>query len=150
MKKQVFCLLPSLWLLTACSGSAPMLGVHQQLLQACPDSPNCVISQAANDGNYIQPLVYQGTMLQAQQRLLQILKAEKRSHIVTQQTNYLRVEFHSALFGFVDDLEFYLLAQQNEQILIHVRSAARLGYYDFGVNRQRIEHIRRELSNQTK
>jgi uncharacterized protein (DUF1499 family) len=42
----------------------------------------------------------------------------------------------------VDDLEFHLDASAR---VIHVRSAARLGYSDFGVNRKRIEAIRAQF-----
>ena len=44
--------------------------------------------------------------------------------------------------GFVDDVEFVLAT---EQMVIHVRSAARLGYSDFGVNRKRIESLRAQF-----
>lgn len=44
--------------------------------------------------------------------------------------------------GYVDDVEFRLDAEAN---LIHVRSAARLGRRDFGVNRARLEAIRRRM-----
>ena len=62
-----------------------------------------------------------------------------RTIVVTEKANYLYVECRSALFGFVDDLEFHLQAEQG---LIAVRSAARTGHYDFGANRQRIEELR--------
>jgi len=65
-----------------------------------------------------------------------------RTIVVTEQPGYLHVECRSKLFGFVDDLEFQLRAEQG---LIAVRSAARTGYYDFGVNRQRVEALRAAL-----
>lgn len=54
---------------------------------------------------------------------------------------YLRAECRTVL-GFVDDLE--LLAVPDERV-IHVRSASRLGYRDFEVNRKRVERLRREM-----
>ncbi|NDY59068.1 DUF1499 domain-containing protein, partial [Desulfovibrio sulfodismutans] len=59
--------------------------------------------------------------------------------ILQKQNGYFRVEFRSKILGFVDDVEFYL---PEDQDVIHIRSAARLGYYDFGVNRRRVEKIR--------
>lgn len=54
---------------------------------------------------------------------------------MTKQTeNYLHVEFKSAWFGFIDNVEFIFSSAQQ----IQVRSASRLGYSDFGVNRKRI------------
>ena len=43
--------------------------------------------------------------------------------------------------GFVDDIEFYA----EPSGLIHVRSAARLGKSDLGVNRKRVEAIRAQF-----
>ena len=64
----------------------------------------------------------------------------KRLKLVTQQERYIHAEFTSALFRFVDDTEFYI---DDDRKIVHVRSAARLGYSDFGVNRKRIETIRK-------
>jgi uncharacterized protein (DUF1499 family) len=69
----------------------------------------------------------------------------KRSNIVTEQALYIHAEFTSAVFRFIDDAEVYI---DDNQKVIHFRSAARLGYYDFGVNRQRMETIR-QLFNST-
>jgi uncharacterized protein (DUF1499 family) len=46
--------------------------------------------------------------------------------------------------GFVDDVEFLIAPEQSQ---IHVRSAARLGYSDFGVNRKRVEFLRAQFGN---
>ncbi|HLO88220.1 MAG TPA: DUF1499 domain-containing protein, partial [Nostocaceae cyanobacterium] len=54
-------------------------------------------------------------------------------------SDYLHVDFKSALMGFVDDVEFYLDRNNN---LIHLHSASRLGYSNLGVNRQQITTIR--------
>ena len=40
--------------------------------------------------------------------------------------------------GFVDDVEFLFPKEK----IIHVRSASRIGYSDFGANRRRVEHLR--------
>jgi uncharacterized protein (DUF1499 family) len=46
------------------------------------------------------------------------------------------------MVGFVDDVEFELRAESDE---IAVRSASRVGLFDLGVNRIRIEGVRRAL-----
>ncbi len=61
------------------------------------------------------------------------------------QENYIRVEFTSLIFRFVDDVEFYFPTAENEKMIIHIRSASRIGYSDFGANRKRIEQIRKKL-----
>ncbi len=63
--------------------------------------------------------------------------------IIEERPGYLRVEFRTTLF--VDDGEFLLDGQQR---LIHVRSASRLGYSDFGKNRSRLEEIRQQWGEQ--
>lgn len=68
------------------------------------------------------------------------LAAEERTVIVIEQDTYLHAEARSRIFGFVDDVEFLFDAERR---VIHIRSAARSGYSDFGVNRRRVERIRR-------
>jgi uncharacterized protein (DUF1499 family) len=72
--------------------------------------------------------------------LKNIILHEKRTKIVTETSTYLHAEFTSALWRFVDDVEFSI--DENAK-LIHMRSASRLGRSDFGVNRKRIEDIRK-------
>jgi uncharacterized protein (DUF1499 family) len=64
--------------------------------------------------------------------------------IITEAKNYLHVTVTSRLFRIVDDLEFHFVEAPP---FIHVRSASRVGYFDFGVNRRRIEKIRKALTS---
>ena len=56
----------------------------------------------------------------------------------------ISAEFRS-LLGFVDDVEFQL---DRENGAIQMRSAARVGYWDFGVNRRRLEGIRKKFDRE--
>ena len=47
--------------------------------------------------------------------------------------------FTSRLFRFVDD---FALRVDGSAGLLHIRSASRVGYGDFGVNRRRVERFR--------
>lgn len=109
-------------------------------LPDCPDRPNCVSSLSSDPAHAIEPLAYTGTARDAMRRLKQALRAEKRVTIVTEQDTYLHIEARSLVFRFVDDVEFLIDPAHN---LIQVRSAARTGYSDLGVNRRRVERIRR-------
>ena len=60
--------------------------------------------------------------------------------VVETEPDYFRAEFTSRILRFVDDLEFLL---DPEAQVIHVRSASRTGYWDFGANRKRVEQIRK-------
>ena len=146
MKKLKPVLLVSLITLSGCSATKPDLGVNNGKLLPCPETPNCVNSQAVGEEHYIDPILFTGTQQDAKDSLLQILKSEKRTKILADQENYIRVEFTSPLFRFVDDVEFYFPKKQAGERIIHVRSASRVGYSDLGANRKRIEKIRSKFN----
>lgn len=108
-------------------------------LAPCPKSPNCVSSIDPMDEHYVAPLRYTGKKESAYQKLITLIASHQRARIVVEEANYLRAEFRSAILRFVDDVEFLFSA---EQPVIDVRSASRVGYYDFGMNRRRIETLR--------
>ena len=56
---------------------------------------------------------------------------------------YLAFEFRSALFRFVDDVEFLFDEAAKE---IRFRSASRVGHSDLGVNRKRMKTIARAFA----
>ncbi len=109
---------------------------------SCPDSPNCVSSQAADPAHFIEPFTFKDKPTNAMSRLKAALLNEKRVTIVKETAGYLHAEVRSLLFRFVDDVEFTLLPDKG---LIHIRSASRSGYSDFGVNRRRLERIRQSF-----
>lgn len=88
----------------------------------------------------MSPLPYKGTRQESLGRLVQILRGMKRSTLVATTPVYIHVEFRSAVFHFVDDVEFLF---DDYDRRIHFRSASRTGYYDFGVNRRRMQEISR-------
>lgn len=108
-------------------------------LKPCPGSPNCVSSLVASGGHAVAPIAYTGPAPQAWERLKDVLSAMPRTTIVEQTEDYLRAESVSRFLRFVDDIE---CAMDVEKEVIHVRSASRLGYSDFGVNRKRVEALR--------
>lgn len=124
----------------SCAGQQPKnAGIHNGRLSDCPDKPNCVSSQAGHNDHALSPFIYQGEKEAAFIRLKKVITSLKNMTIVTETGNYLHIECKSAIMGFVDDLEFYF----PEEKLIHVRSASRIGYSDFGVNRKRVEQVRK-------
>lgn len=127
-------------MMVGCSGNRPFqLGASGGRLAACPDTPNCVSSQSTDRRHAIDPLRYEGTAEKARERLIEAVSGMKRARIVVAEGRYLRAEFTSALFRFVDDVEFLL---DEGTKTIHVRSASRVGNSDLGVNRKRAEEIR--------
>jgi len=115
-------------------------------LAACPNQPNCVSSLSDGKGHFIAPLTYEGSMAEAKARLLSVLEQMKGIKIVSQTDTTIHAEFTSTVFGFVDDVDFRFDAADRR---IDLRSASRVGYTDFGVNRKRIEEIRRRFQAAT-
>ncbi len=74
--------------------------------------------------------------------LKQVFGQFPRTELSREEEDYLQYEVKSFLFGFVDDVELWF---DETAKIIHFRSAARSGYYDFGVNRKRREGVRQML-----
>ena len=62
-------------------------------------------------------------------------------HQVTDR--YIHATTASPRFGFVDDIEFLYDPQA---AVLHARSASRVGYSDFGVNRRRLEQLLADMA----
>ena len=105
--------------------------------------PNCVSSLATDAARRVAPLDFTDDPARAQQRLVAAIEAMPRSRVVEQAPGWIVAEFRSWLFGFVDDVQCTLDAQAR---VFHVRSASRTGYWDLGVNRQRVDALRAALS----
>ena len=110
-------------------------------LAPCPKTSNCVSSLEPMSEHYVPPLRYTGNKDAAYRKLVALIASDQRARIVAKEDNYLRAEFRSAILRFVDDVEFLF---STDQPVIDVRSASRVGYYDFGANRRRIELIRNQ------
>ena len=106
----------------------------------CPSSPKCVSSEERNTPRFIEPFSFDDQPKQAMKRLKVALLEEDHVTITHEESTSLLAEVRSQIFGFVDDVKFVLLPEQGT---IQVRSSARTGYSDLGVNRRRIERIRR-------
>jgi uncharacterized protein (DUF1499 family) len=102
-----------------------------------------VSSLSADKSHAIDALQYHHDWQTAKTALVDLIENMPRAKVVENQDKYLHAIFKSKIFGFVDDTEF--LFDETRKV-IHLRSAARLGYYDFGVNRRRVEMFRARLS----
>lgn len=112
-------------------------GLVDGRLAPCPSSPNCVISIHGDQHHHIEPIIYTGETKVAMETMLRVVQGISGSRIITHAPPTMHVGFRSRWMGFVDDMVFYFL----DTPVIHVRSAARVGYTDFGVNRKRVEKI---------
>jgi uncharacterized protein (DUF1499 family) len=121
------------------------LGVKDGKLLPCSDASNCVCSTDNDELHQIEPLTFTGDPKDAMARLRAVLANQSRTRIVKEDPDYLQVECTSLVFRYVDDVEFY---QDRKEKKIHVRSSSRAGKYDFGVNRRRVEAIRKAFDAQ--
>ncbi|MBN1546891.1 MAG: DUF1499 domain-containing protein [Syntrophaceae bacterium] len=129
------------FVLIALSGNADVAARPDTVsLPPCPDKPNCVSSLSTDNRHAIEPLRYHGSRERAQQKLLEVIGSWKRARVVAIKGNRIQTEFTSALFRFVDDVDFLF---DDTDKTIHVRSASRVGWLDLGVNRRRVEGIRK-------
>lgn len=110
------------------------LGLMDGKLIICPDSPNCVSSESA----MISPIKLSGAEPELAWSLLQQVINQQGGEIQEKSANYLLATFTTAIFSFSDDVEARLDLESN---VIHLRSASRVGYYDFGANRRRLQEI---------
>jgi uncharacterized protein (DUF1499 family) len=115
------------------------LGHKEDLLTPCPDTSNCVSSQSRDQDHRVEPLAVPEGLEDPIKRLKELIRGMPRTKVVMEEEGYLWVRFSSKTLRFKDDLEFLLDPTAKE---VHVRSASRLGRYDFGVNRKRVEAIR--------
>jgi|TARA_B110000971_G_scaffold133706_1_gene136832 uncharacterized protein (DUF1499 family) len=127
-------------LILSCSGKRPLnLGVSDGALALCPDTPNCVSSDAKDAKHQVQNYTLALKSDDAWQAVRKLVLKLARTKIVNESDSYLHAECRSAIFGFVDDFELYLHPGDE---FISIRSAARLGFSDLGVNRKRVEQLR--------
>lgn len=140
MKIEILALVSMAAIFAGCSGNVPdTLGLKEGKLAECSSKPNCVSSMTKDKSHFIEPFVYSGDFNRAKTAIVEIIKSQGRTEIISETDNYIHAVFKSKLFRFADDVEF-LIDDKNK--IIHVRSASRVGYSDMGVNRKRIESLR--------
>ena len=108
-------------------------------LADCPSSPNCVRSDA--DGK-LAPFDLAGLSVMAYQQNLAAAVESDGGVVRDTRDGYLWATYASRVFRFVDDIEWLYNPTSKG---FDVRSAARTGYSDFGVNSKRVERLRAAL-----
>ena len=108
-------------------------------LKPCPNKPNCVSSQSEKGPHFVEPIRYQSSGSEAFNTLKQIVKDMAGTRIIQSTEKYFHAEFQTKWLKFVDDFEALLYEDSN---LIHIRSASRIGYWDLGKNKARVDEIK--------
>jgi len=117
------------------SQTLPVTGLVAGQMRACPDTPNCVSSQAdaGDESHAVSPI--SGADWQAFRQAI----VATGGRVVQDDGRYLHATFTSKVFRFVDDVE---ALRDDAEGVIHIRSASRVGHSDLGANRKRVEAIR--------
>ena len=139
-------LIPIFWLavLSVISRTQPELGVVDGRLRPCPGTPNCVTSEDQGKPWYIEPLAFKGPAAESWKKITGVIQ-EMGGKIEIDKNGYIRATFMTPVFRFVDDVE---LRMDENNAVIHVRSASRVGSSDMGLNRKRVNELRAKFSQQ--
>jgi uncharacterized protein (DUF1499 family) len=110
----------------------------------CPDTPNCVSSLAKNPKHQVEPFKLKKDSKTSWDVVRKTVGLLSRTNIVSADKSNIHAECRSIIFRFVDDLALHLSPSNG---IIHIRSASRTGYSDLGVNRRRVENLRKKLQS---
>ena len=109
-------------------------------LKACGKKPNCASSTSPKDSRHYFPAIKMETPEQTLALWQKLPEIMKKVPLVLQSSkqDYMHFTAHSKLLGFVDDVEFGLFEEEG---VIQLRSASRVGYSDLGANKKRLQKI---------
>lgn len=107
-------------------------------LGPCTNPSNCVNSEYPGPAE-VAPLNFEGDADIAWKAAIEAI-GETGGELLVRDDDYAHATYTSWLFRFVDDLELRLDRQAG---VIQIRSASRIGRSDLGVNRRRVERLRR-------
>lgn len=146
MKKNLKVFTGSLILITilwGCSGNpTERQNSESSGLLDCPDTPNCVSSLAKNPKYRVEPFKLNKDLKTSWDMVQNTVGSLPRTKVVSADNNKIHAECRSMIFRFIDDLTLNLTPSNG---IIHIRSASRTGYSDLGVNRRRVENLRKKL-----
>lgn len=117
-------------------------GLKNNKLYPCGWTKNCINSRSKNNEDAIDPIKFESEDILNKIELF--FKQNYNSNLINKTPSYLHIVVSTSFWHFKDDVEF--LVDQDQKI-VEIRSASRLGYSDMGVNRKRIEKLKKYLKN---
>jgi uncharacterized protein (DUF1499 family) len=105
-----------------------------------PKTPNAVSTQTTYPEKLVEPMRFKNSINESKEKLLTALKRYGGYTISKDEGNIIQLVFMTKVMRFKDDAVFYF---DEEEKLIHFRSASRIGYSDMGLNRKRYEEIKK-------
>lgn len=148
------CVIASVLLLVGFSLSATLAAVSRRprpspslldgRLRPCPQSNNCACSEDSGaSGTAALPFIGDADQALALLRRVVVETGGMVDSAEVAHGDYLYARYVTTFFGFVDDFEARLDRRANT---LHLRSQSRVGLADRGVNRRRLEAIRRAFA----
>ncbi|OOF10932.1 hypothetical protein BZG82_05745 [Salinivibrio sp. PR5] len=123
--------------LTGCSTGDKIM--KQPPVTACEDSPNCVSSKDTRPKFALSPFTLTSESVRFDD-IVNTIASLSGATLISQQDSYAHFTFTTPVLRFVDDVEISVHGTE-----LTLRSASRIGYYDFGANRRRADAIRQAL-----
>ncbi|UTV27072.1 DUF1499 domain-containing protein [Photobacterium atrarenae] len=127
-------------LITGCSNGEISTNRPDRTSELCGEKPNCVSTQDPRTDFHLTPFKLSQQGLANWAQIQELALSLPGASLGQQHPHYLRVACRSKIFRFVDDFELRLAGDA-----LIVRSESRVGYSDFGVNRDRAELFRAKL-----
>lgn len=123
------------------------LGLESQKMTIRRVAPIQSLAHCENDSNCFHSDLYEDKVVLVNKTTSDLLKIkdvlDKNGMTkVIVEGNYLYYTAKSTVFGFVDDVEFYLNTKENR---LEFRSSSRVGHSDLGKNKSRIMAILKEF-----
>jgi len=106
-----------------------------------PNSALALPAHSARDDADLESPVYPVAVEKLRDALVAIASREPRTHLLHLDREAMQAEFEqsSKLFRFPDTITVAFEPVDAERATLAIYSRARFGYYDFGVNRKRVQ-----------
>lgn len=111
-------------------------GLVDGRLKPCRDRPNCVCSEYK--GAHALPPLQPGASADGGMSALRQAIEASGGRLRHATPLYLWASYITPIFRMIDDVEARLAPATG---MLHLRGASRMGYYDFGTNRKRLQEI---------
>ena len=116
------------------------LGIKNGRLASMPETPNAVSTQTDDKDKKVEPFKFQIDKENSMEKIKKAIAEYGGASIIKEEENYMYVVFTTPVMKFKDDAEFYV---DEENKVIHFRSASRVGRSDMGLNKERYDKLLR-------
>lgn len=114
------------------------LGVYEGRFHELSNKPNSVSTQTADISKLVKPLDFKGSLEESKSSIIKAFEEYSSIEIKKETRNYIHAISTTPILKFRDDIEVYF---DENNSLVHYRSASRAGYSDMGLNRERYNKI---------